>query len=690
MNDFETTVRAVALRLGLAAAAVAGPAAAARAEDSAAATELEEVEVVGHYGNGVGVSDAASAGYVTSEVIDQQPRSQPGEIMESIPGMIVTQHSGPGKANQYFLRGFNLDHGTDFQTSLDGVPLNLPTHAHGQGYTDLNFLIPELVSRVDYYKGPYGAAQGDFATAGSADIHYADHLEQGTATLTGGSHEYARALLTGGPAVGAARMVYGVELSNDRGPFDNPENHRTFNGVLRLTGAAGAGEWSVSAMAYDTSWNATDQIPSRAVAEGLIGRDGAIDPTDGGQSHRYSLSGSYQRPLWGGRIQSNLYTVDSHLDLYSNFTYFLAHPAQGDQFNQRDDRRVYGWNGSWLRPATLFGMSAVNTIGWDIRQDRLDPVGLYDTVARQPFLTVSEDRVRQSSYALYAENRLQWLSWLRSVAGFRVAAFHYRVDSSVPQNSGSRGAGTGLPKLSLIFGPWARTELFVNAGEGFHSNDGRGATAHLDAQGNAVGQVTPLVRAKGAEAGLRTELVPGLQSSLSLWYLHLDSELVFDGDVGTTVPGQASRRTGVEWSNQYAAARWLRLDLDLAYTHPRLSDGTRIPEALERAAGAGITLHDMGPWAAGLSMRYFGPRALTSDNSVRSPSTLLFNGQASWACTPRLRLRLDVLNLFNRRADEITYYYVSRLPGEPAAGVPDSHFHPAESRAFRLSAILSF
>ena len=480
--------------------------------------KIDPINVFGHYETAVGTSDAASAGYITPQLIDDRPLLRPGEVLEYVPGMIVTQHSGAGKANQYFLRGFNLDHGTDFATYLAGMPVNLRTHAHGQGYMDLNFMIPELVSRVDYYKGPYYAQQGDFATAGSANIHYAESLPNTLAELGIGTEKYGRALLVGSPEFGPGRAVYGFELYHDNGPWEHPDNYRKLNGVLRYTQKAADSQWGVTAMGYSGKWNSTDQIAQRAVNEGLIDRLGAIDPSDGGRTYRYSLSGDYQKQLAGGQLQTTACAIRYYLKLYSNFTYYLDDPVNGDQFNQYDNRKILGWNGSWTRPDKFFGLDMRNTLGWDLRQDRLDPVAIYNTVQRQRVSTKREDRVRETGYALYAENQTQWTDWLRTVAGIRADRYDFEVDSDIAENSGSRSAGIGSPKLSVIFGPWQKTEYFVNFGEGFHSNDGRGTTTDVDpGTGDAVNPVTPLVRAKGAELGIRTEVIPNLQSSLSFW-----------------------------------------------------------------------------------------------------------------------------------------------------------------------------
>ncbi|MGE5793834.1 MAG: TonB-dependent receptor, partial [Bacteroidota bacterium] len=509
---------------------------------------LPPVEVIGRYENEVGVWDSASQGAITREGIAKRPLLRPAEVLEAVPGMAVTQHSGDGKANQFFLRGYNLDHGTDFATWVAGMPVNMPTHAHGQGYTDLNFLIPELVSRVLYNKGPYFAQDGDFASVGSARILYADRLPSNVATLTVGSFDYVRALFAGSPEVGRGNLVYGAEFLYNNGPWDNPANFRKYNGVLRYAQGTPANGFNVTGMAYKATWNATDQIPQRAVDDGSIGFFGAIDPTDGGESSRYSLSGEWRQSEGNISRAASLYAIRSRLDLFSNFTYFLDDPVNGDQFQQAEKRVVFGGEASqtWF---THWGERHVwNTLGLQLRRDRMAPVALYSTAARERLSTTREDDVTVASAGLYASNTIEWSTWFRTVAGLRADYVHFDVASDNPENSGKESDTIVSPKLSLIFGPWANTEYFLNWGQGFHSNDARGTTITVDPKtGEPVQRVDPLVRTTGYEAGLRSRLLPGLTTSLALWRLEQDSELLFVGDAGTTEPSRPSERYGVEW-----------------------------------------------------------------------------------------------------------------------------------------------
>ncbi|HEX2650414.1 MAG TPA: TonB-dependent receptor [Burkholderiales bacterium] len=656
--------------------------------------EEDTVDVIHRYDAGVGLWDAASQGAVTGDGINKRPLLRPGEVLESVPGMIVTQHSGDGKANQFFLRGYNLDHGTDFATWLNGMPINMPTHAHGQGYTDLNFLIPELIGRIVYNKGPYFAEDGDFGSAGSARIRYVDHLHATLAQATAGSFGYRRALLAGSPELGSGRLLYAADLQGYDGPWDTPTDLRRFRGVLRYSSGTAANGWSVMGMGYSARWNSTDQIPQRAVDSGTLGRFGAIDPSDGGRTSRTSLSGEWRKSERDGSYAANFYLIRSRLDLFSNFTYFLNDPVNGDQFQQAERRSIAGGSVSRTWVGKLGDYSSSTVAGVQFRSDGLAPVALYNTVAQQRLSTMREDRVRVASFSPYVQNTLEWTRWLKTIAGLRFDHFNFRVDSDNPLNSGRARDSMASPKLSLVLGPWQRTELFANWGHGFHSNDARGTTITVDpATGAAAQRVDPLVRTRGEEIGVRTQPAKTLTTSLALWRLEQASELLFVGDAGTTEPSRPSRRTGLEALAQYDPRSWLSLDASLAFTRARFSTsdpaGDFIPGAPDKVASAGLTVEGLHGWFGSLRWRYFGPRPLVEDNSVRSQSTSLVNLRVGYAFNKKTRLSFDIYNLFNARQNDIDYFYASQLRGEPAP-VLDRHFHPVESRAARVTLALEF
>src|SRR6266850_3214973 len=647
-----------------------------------------QVRIIGHYENAVGTSDAASQGTITPQLIEARPMLRPGEVLEYVPGVIITQHSGDGKANQYFLRGFNLDHGTDFLTTIDHMPVNMPTHAHGQGYSDLNFLIPELVSRVAYKKGPYFAEEGDFSSAGAADIDYYTKMPKGIASLGFGSNGYQRAMAANSYDSGPGHLLYGFELFHNDGPWVNPEDYRKLNGVLRFSQGTNADGYTGSLMGYHGKWNATDQIPQRAVDDGTISRFGAIDPTDGGRTSRYSLSLDRHKTLAnGGIFHMDVYAIKYRLNLFSNFTFFLDHPFPvGDQFEQADNRTIVGVTPSWVFTGKWDERQMTNRFGLDARRDNID-VALYNTTARDRFNTVRSDKVVQTGMGLYYENTLQWTDTFRSIAGVREDFYNARVDSDLAANSGTTSARIASPKLNFIFGPFDRTEYFLNYGQGFHSNDARGTTI------TTATKVPALVKTRGEEIGIRTEVISHLQSFLSLWRLALDSELVFKGDTGTTEASRPSLRRGIEWSNRYIPHDWLLVDLDLSASRAQFTDsdpkGSYIPGAIDRVASLGVTVKDLGPWSGTVHARYFGPRPLDEDNAHRSQSSTIFSARASYKAGAKTSVNLDVFNLFNRRSNDIEYYYPSQLRNETSP-VNDIHFHPAEPRTVRLALVARY
>lgn len=642
----------------------------------------------------LGVADSANQGTVTAKQLENRPLLRTGELLEAVPGLIVTQHAGDGKANQYFARGFNLDHGTDFRTTVMGMPVNLPTNAHGQGYSDLNFVIPELISTIQYKKGTYYAEEGDFSAAGAAAFDYVRQLEQGLLSVEAGQHRFHRALVANATPLAGGTLLYALERAGQDGPWDTPEDYQRTNGVLSYSWSRGDDDVRVTAMGMHSSWNSTDQVPQRALDAGLIGRYGALDPSDGGETSRYSLSGDWTRQYADGHGHVGAYFIKSRLDLYSNFTYVLDDPEHGDQYQQAESRQILGLNAERTWQHKLGPFASETAIGVQLRQDRLSPVGLYLSEQKRRLSTVREDEVKERSGALYASNSTTWAPWLRTVAGVRADRYSFDVDSDNAANSGKVDASINSPKFTAIFTPGKHAEVYLNWGRGFHSNDARGITGTVDprtgltvdADGAAIERATPLVKATGKEAGLRlVGLVPGLQTTLAAWQLDLDSELIFIGDAGTTEAGRPSRRHGVELTNFYSPAKDWIIDANLAWSHARFRDhdpaGDFIPGSISRTASVGVS-GEAGPWSGGMRLRYFGPRALVEDDSVRSPSSTLVNMKLGYQLAANLKLTVEVLNLLNRRVSDIDYYYESQLPGE-AAPVADIHTHPGEMRTLR-------
>jgi outer membrane receptor protein involved in Fe transport len=675
------------------------------AEPPADAELTEHVTVKARQDDLIGIASSATEGATGAADLGRRPILRPGEIVETIPGVIATQHSGGGKANQYFLRGFNLDHGTDLRIEVDGMLVNLPTHGHGQGYADLNFLVPELVDTVRFRKGSYDAGVGDFSAAGSADVELVRDLEHAFVRVSGGEHDFRRAVAGGAIDAAGGRLLGGFEYQGYDGPWVRPDDFTKLNGLVRYTrGDAGSG-FALTALGYDGDWNATDQIPER-VAGTTIDRFGLLDPDLRGETSRYSLSGEVHRLTANRSRRLNAWLLDYDLALLSNFTYCLTGGGatscaiDDDQFLQLDDRVAFGSRYVERHGTSWGGRRVVWGAGAELQLNDIEN-GLFRTADGQvrpgAAGTIRADDVRQLTGGAFADVEVRWTDRLRTVAGLRADHVDADVESDRGENSGSRDDSILGPKLSLVFGPWSRTELYANYGRGFHSNDARGIVARIDpTTGDPVDPADPLARADTADLGVRTSVLDGLQSTVTLFWIELDSELVFVGDGGTTEPGPPSRRLGLELANFYRPCPWISLDLDVTLTDAELldvpSDADQIPGALGETVAAGIVLGDETGPSGALRWRYFGAFPLVEDNSVRGDATSLVNGRVSWGLRNGLRFTLDGFNLLDREDADIQYFYASRLPGsvspsgatEPVAGVEDVHFHPLEPRTFRL------
>ena len=643
----------------------------------------------------IGIASASTVGVITAAQIDERETHRPADVLEAVPGLLISQHSGEGKANQYYLRGFNLDHGTDVASSVAGVPVNMPTHAHGQGYSDNNFLIPELVSGIQYKKGPYYADEGDFSAAGAVNVNYVNILDKPIVEFSLGGDGYRRGLFAGSVGLASGTLLGAVELYHNDGPWTTPDDYRKINAVVRWSKGEKENGFSLTGVAYQGRWGSTDQVAQRGIDQGLYGRFDAIDPTDGGKSHRYSLSADWQRTGENTQTKLQAFVMDYSLDLWSNFTYFLNDPVNGDQFHQADRRVVLGLKGSQQWLLKLWGRDVEATAGIQVRNDNIPTLGLYNTKARDLLSTIRSDHVSQTSGAVYAQASVEVAPKVRAIAGVRGDIYRFNVASDIAANSGTDTAAIFSPKLSLVFGPFASTEFYLNGGYGFHSNDGRGSTLTVDpATGDPAERVSPLVRAKGAEIGVRSTAVKGFQTTLSVWLLDIGSELVFSGDAGITAPSRASRRVGFEWANYWSPAPWLTLDADLAYSRARFTEddpvGSYIPGAIEGVASAGVSVQNLSGFFGSLRLRYFGPRALIEDDRVRSAPSTLINARLGHQITPNLRATFDIFNIFDQRSTDIDYFYTSRLPGEPLEGLNDIHTHPVDNRSFRGSIAYSF
>ena len=648
--------------------------------------ELEEIEVSGHSTSLVGEAITSSEGIITQKEISQRPLLRSGEILEFVPGMVVTQHSGSGKANQYFLRGFNLDHGTDFRTTVEGMPINMRTHGHGQGYTDLNFIIREFVEYITYEKGPYHVENGDFSTAGSAAFNMSNKLSENFISVELGEHGYLRTVFGDSIQTDNGTLTLGVEAHGNDGPWDNiDEDVRKKNALIRYSNEMYGGSFNVTFMAYDNSWNSADQIPQRAVNSGIISEYGSLDTAVGGESSRYSISSAWK----SDKLSISAYAIRSELDLFSNFTYYLDRPANGDQFEQVDERTIYGGEIVHNTHYHLMDTTLYHTSGVQLQYDKIGNVSLHRTQARERQSTIRQDSVDEYSVGVFSGLGVDVTENIAINIGARYDYFGVDVSSDLAQNSGTEQDGLFSLKGGVTYTASPNLEFYLSAGQSFHSNDARGATMHRDPQTNAlVDPVDLLVRGVGSEVGVRYFDGKKLNLSLALWQLNLDSELLFVGDAGTTEANRGSNRWGVELAAYYWWSNFLSSDFEFAWNHARFSknsnsEGNYIAGSLPYVVSSGITLSPIKEFETTLRWRYFGKRTLDSYNNVKSDPFNVFNLNMQYK-HDKFLYKLSVLNLFDSRDHDIDYLYESRLQGEALSGYEDIHFHPIEPRTLRF------
>ncbi|MGD9545748.1 MAG: TonB-dependent receptor [Methylocystis sp.] len=667
---------------------------------------------------------SSSERFFTGGQVNAIPFYRPGEALEIVPGLAVTQHSGEGKANQYYLRGFDLDHGTDLALYLDGMPLNMRTHGHGQGYADANFVMPELLASIDARKGPYNVEDGDFSNAGTIRMQYLSRVPTGVFTSSVGEFGYARQFgmkswdYMGGDILGAG------EMSVYDGPWLTPNRVRKINAVLRWNRGTEADGFGITGMAYANRFNATNQIPLRAVQQGLMSRWGAINPTDGGDTTRFSLSGHWAQLSETNYSRIEGYAVHSTLDLFNDFTYFQNNPVIGDQFRQFDRRTILGSNGVHGIKFNVAETPFELRFGYQTRYDDIR-VGLQDTYVRRPYDTIRNDHVGEANFSLYSDVKTKWAPWLTTVVGTRWDYYWASVGSlqsywaspivgyvddnpaqpvrlwTAPFNNGGSSAQLLSPKASVIINPFDdKTDFYLNFGRGFHSTDARGTTQTFstteasDDLGYVFAQRRPLLSpSTGAEVGVKTRAIDKLESALTLFWIQLQSENVFAGDEGNTVFGPPSRRIGFEFTNHYRPFSWLSFEGDLTMVNARFlgfdkdqadlyyqllqpdalpwgtfygnKAGNYLINAAPIIATAVLELGESTGWFGALKYRYIGPRALTADGFFKSPAIGTVNARVGYRWKEGWKLQLDVFNMFNSRSQLIAYGYGSMIGTDP-------------------------
>jgi hypothetical protein len=629
---------------------------------------------------------ASSQQFIPDKEILLQPQGRPAQVLRLIPGFIAVEHSGgAGKADQYFLRGFDADHGTDVAFFIDNMPINLRTHGHGQGYTDLNFIIPETIEGIDVVKGTYHAEFGDFDTAGAVRFKTREVLKENVVQGVGGQFDTQRYLLMLSPTKDKVRTLFATEGYYTNGPFEHDNRYFRFNLMGKATvNPTVRSELSVTGSYNKSQWNASGEIPLRAVTDGTLDRFGAIDPSEGGKTQRATgrVQYHYDTPT-GGQFFADAYLQYYKLDLWTNFTFFLDDPVNGDGINQHDQRYMYGGDLGYRHAGELFGIRTLASTGFQLRNDTISNIRLGTQTKRVPTGTIVESAVQEASYSPYTKLELQPTPWMRLSGGLRADYFTLDVrnlcDTCPQQPDGRKDSGQVSPKANLILGPWFNTELFVNYGTGFHSNDARSTV---------TGGSSPLARAQGTEVGIRSKPWGPEQMELftTFWWLDLKSELVFVGDAGTTEARGPTRRYGVEVGARGQVYGPLYFNGSFTWTHAEFKDtGLAIPLAPELTAYAALLLR----WPEGLSsqiqMTYLGVRPLKEDRTIKAPSWLDFDLTERYLLPVKLphghlEAIFYVQNLFDTKWEQATFAFTSRLPNEPAGGTQDIHFVPGNPR----------
>jgi outer membrane receptor protein involved in Fe transport len=679
---------------------------------------IEQILVTASRLNLLGRASTASQGSITKKELALRPVYRVGQLLETVPGLVVSIHSGEGKAPQYLARGFNLDHGTDLADFIDDMPINRSTNTHGQGYSDLNFLIPEMFDGLDYTKGTYYPAIGDFGAVASIHLRVADELPNQIIASVGTVGDERIAGTGTYHLADGDRLSAAGEISHLDGPFDPPNNFRKIAGEVRYASGTATDGFSLMAMYYKGQGRFTTDQPERAVAEGLINRFGTLDPSDGQFSERESLDGHYAKSGDDWQLDVSGYGIHSLQTLWNDFTHLLFDPINGDQEQQSEDRTTVGGQATLAYHTRVFGLANDVLVGVQGRYDDIytdkrhtrqrqvldyceNATGLYsvgDTAC-------NADAVQLGDTGVFAQTTTHWLSWLRSLVGVR-QEFYNGTDRSLI--TGFKGVGSQAlfqPKGSLIFGPWHQTEFYISAGRGFHSDDVRGVFQTLPLEGiPGFGHHTPfMAKADGEEIGIRTTPLPNLSIQASIFQIELASELVYDQDMGQDEAEAPSKRRGFEVSAQYRPFPWMELNTDIAATKARFEtgnlvsyglNGAYIPEAPNFIGSFGIIVDQAGPWYGGLQLRILGSYPLNADNVVRGKGYSEVNLDVGYKITPRTKVQLSIYNLLDQKADAFDYDYVTRLPGEPAGGLTDERsdlqFHPLEPISARFMLTQNF
>ncbi|OAI51018.1 hypothetical protein AYO44_17355 [Planctomycetaceae bacterium SCGC AG-212-F19] len=650
--------------------------------------------------NTLGSAPSASEGRINQLDIQNIPYLRPADILQLVPGLQVGNHAGTIKASEYLLRGFFLDNGTDISVWIDDVPYNMPNNPHLHGYLDVNMLIPELVQFIDFQKGPYYAENGDFSLAARLWITMVDSLPCGIFKTEVGKNSYYRELIANSGRVGPGTLLYAFQAQYFNGPWEFPDNARQFNGILRYTMGDGDDGLRVTAWAYSAVGLTEDPISEQAVQAGVLNRFGTFDPTLGLSTQRLQINTQWwhrgEQP--GDLSKANFYYVYYRYNIFANTTGDAKDQDNGDTEQQFMHGSMFGGNISQTFSSRLLGDCVRNTLGLQSINYNMPHIGVNHVVLRNPIAELDSASLQEVNLGVYWTNECKWGEKVRTVFGLRSDYFHWHVTDFTlgPPNSGHTEAKLIEPKGSLILGPWASTQFFLNGGYGFHTNDGRGIFANLSsdfvtgaagATPNPNGLAVPIARGRGAEVGMKSQLIPNLTFTAALWYLRLDSELIFSPDDLSSVPRPASERYGVEVSNTYRLNSWLRLDADWSASEAHFltpdpdTGGTKVDQAIGILARIGPTITTSNGYFASMTYKYVGPRNLLPDGSESSTAINVFSLTMGHD-NDRLAYGVEFLNLFNNNGHDAAFAVDTAVNGVQFGGITSHPLEPFQARFY--------
>jgi hypothetical protein len=683
---------------------------------------VSEVVVTASRQDLLGKAVTASQGTVTQEEIKLRPIYRIGEFFETVPGLVVTQHSGEGKANQYLMRGFNLDHGTDFASFIDDMPVNRPTNTHGQGYSDQNFLMPQIAAGVDYTKGPYYAEEGDMSSVGSAHVRLVDDLP-GQVSATASTFGDSDFFVGGTDHIDADDRVWAAaEVANVNGPWTPGGGFDKVDLTARFSHGTFLDGYSLTGMYYRGAGRMETDQSITAVQDGMIGRYGTLDPSDASFSERFSLSGRWATRGDDWQFSSNVYAIRSRMTLWNDFTHYLFDEVNGDQEQQTESRTTLGTDTAFTYAHNFGAIETTTTVGL---QDRYDDIYIdrrhthdrhvldycelanADGTEATPYVAVngacSADLIGLNDLGVYVDNTTHWTSWLRTVLGLREEDYSATDHSLTLPSRQSGSQALFQPKGSLILGPWFKTELYVSAGEGFHSDDTRGVFHTVPYEGGLSANFSPqlLASTTGEEVGLRTDIVPKTKLQFAIFQQDFTSEQQYDQDQGEDQASAPSRRLGVELSGQYRPFKWIELNTDLSFAKARyvgsasdlaneygISGGPYIANAPNFVGAFGVLVDNLGPWSGSVQWRDLGPYPLL--DGPKDPGSKGYsevNLEAGRTFGSRFKAEVSIFNLLNTKAYAMEYDYTDRLtPGGPEITGPQVHPMEPISARFTLTA----